>query len=54
MEATGAIALVLAIYVGIPVALTAAIGGVYAWGKTLAAKAERGEAFAAKPQEAKA
>jgi phosphate/sulfate permease len=54
MELTGAIALVLAIYVGIPVALTCAIGGVYAWGKRLAARAERAATFAEEPEEAKA
>ena len=51
MELTGAVLLVLAIYVGIPVALTGAIGGVY----KLVAGAKRVETFAeVEPEEAKA
>ena len=54
MELTGAVLMVLAIYVGIPVVLVGAIGGVYAWGKRLATRAQRVETFAEEPEEAKA
>ena len=46
MELTGAILLVVGIYVGIPVALTGAIGGVYAFGKRLAKREKRAQTFA--------
>jgi len=46
MEITLAILMVVGIYVGIPVALVAAIGGVHAIGKRLAHRAEGAQTFA--------
>ena len=46
METTLAILMVLGIYVGIPVALVAAIGGVHAFGKRLAQRAKGAQTLA--------
>jgi len=44
MEFTSAILMVLGIYVGLPIVLTCAIGGVYALGRRLARTPRRMEA----------
>ena len=46
METTLAILMVLGIYVGIPVALVSAIGGVHAFGKRLAHRAQEAQTLA--------
>lgn len=46
MEITLAILMVLGIYVGIPVALVSAIGGVHAFSKRLAERAKAVETLA--------
>ena len=46
MEITLAILMVPGIYVGIPVALVGAIGGVHAFGKRLAQRAKGVQTFA--------